>query len=160
MYRKQVLYWRTLKHFTYLVKFWSYEKCLFFPMIFKQISWCIYFKFMFVLWQVMTVRRSTNSDSNYSSCSCCAALFTTPLMFFEDHILQNVTDRCFLQALLIMFLFCVYLGFKTLHFSLFILWQVANGAQVENKMNLPVPVYLRPLDQKDASMKVQRSTTR
>lgn len=25
-----VLYWRTLKHFTYLVKFWSYDKCLFF----------------------------------------------------------------------------------------------------------------------------------
>lgn len=37
------------------------------------------------------------------------------------------------------------------------LCQVANGAQVENKMNLPVPVYLRPLDQKDASMKVQLS---
>lgn len=35
------------------------------------------------------------------------------------------------------------------------LCQIANGAQVENKMNLPVPVYLRPLDQKDASMKVQ-----
>ena len=34
------------------------------------------------------------------------------------------------------------------------LWQVANGGQPENKMNLPVPVYLRPLDQKDASMKV------
>lgn len=32
--------------------------------------------------------------------------------------------------------------------------KVANGGQVENKMNLPVPVYLRPLDQKDASMKL------
>uniref|UniRef100_A0A672F807 C-Jun-amino-terminal kinase-interacting protein 4 n=1 Tax=Salarias fasciatus TaxID=181472 RepID=A0A672F807_SALFA len=31
--------------------------------------------------------------------------------------------------------------------------KVSNG-QVENKMNLPVPVYLRPLDQKDASMKL------
>ena len=38
--------------------------------------------------------------------------------------------------------------------------QVANGGQVENKMNLPVPVYLRPLDQKDASMKVRKSATR
>lgn len=35
--------------------------------------------------------------------------------------------------------------------------QVANGGQVEYKMNLPVPVYLRPLDQKDASMKVNKS---
>ncbi|KAI4888884.1 hypothetical protein NFI96_000988 [Prochilodus magdalenae] len=33
--------------------------------------------------------------------------------------------------------------------------QVANGGQTENKMkNLPVPVYLRPLEQKDASMKL------
>lgn len=32
--------------------------------------------------------------------------------------------------------------------------QVANGGQMENKINLPVPVYLRPLDQTDASMKV------
>lgn len=37
--------------------------------------------------------------------------------------------------------------------------QVANGGQVENKMNLPVPVYLRPLDQKDASMKVSQQLT-
>ncbi|XP_058508894.1 sperm associated antigen 9a isoform X2 [Solea solea] len=33
-------------------------------------------------------------------------------------------------------------------------YKVANGGQVENKMNLPVPVYLRPLDQTDASMKL------
>ncbi|XP_047427722.1 sperm associated antigen 9a isoform X4 [Mugil cephalus] len=33
-------------------------------------------------------------------------------------------------------------------------YKVANGGQTENKMNLPVPVYLRPLDQKDASMKL------
>ncbi|XP_008299006.1 sperm associated antigen 9a [Stegastes partitus] len=33
-------------------------------------------------------------------------------------------------------------------------YKVSNGGQVENKMNLPVPVYLRPLDQKDASMKL------
>ncbi|MEQ2161584.1 hypothetical protein GOODEAATRI_010959, partial [Goodea atripinnis] len=33
--------------------------------------------------------------------------------------------------------------------------KVVNGGQMENKMNLPVPVYLRPLDQKDASMKVE-----
>ncbi|KAK2833581.1 hypothetical protein Q5P01_017470 [Channa striata] len=33
-------------------------------------------------------------------------------------------------------------------------YKVANGGEVENKMNLPVPVYLRPLDQKDASMKL------
>ncbi|KAK9534945.1 hypothetical protein VZT92_007358 [Zoarces viviparus] len=33
-------------------------------------------------------------------------------------------------------------------------YKVANGEQVENKINLPVPVYLRPLDQKDASMKL------
>ncbi|KAM4890411.1 C-Jun-amino-terminal kinase-interacting protein 4 isoform 1-T1 [Sylvia borin] len=33
--------------------------------------------------------------------------------------------------------------------------QVANGGQGENKMkNLPVPVYLRPLDEKDSSMKL------
>ncbi|XP_054077586.1 C-Jun-amino-terminal kinase-interacting protein 4 isoform X6 [Rissa tridactyla] len=33
--------------------------------------------------------------------------------------------------------------------------QVANGGQVDNKMkNLPVPVYLRPLDEKDTSMKL------
>ncbi|XP_037111714.1 sperm associated antigen 9a isoform X7 [Syngnathus acus] len=30
----------------------------------------------------------------------------------------------------------------------------ANGGQTENKINLPVPVYLRPLEQKDASMKL------
>ncbi|XP_072298564.1 sperm associated antigen 9a isoform X2 [Eucyclogobius newberryi] len=29
-----------------------------------------------------------------------------------------------------------------------------NGGQTENKMNLPVPVYLRPLEQKDPSMKL------
>lgn len=29
---------------------------------------------------------------------------------------------------------------------------------MENKINLPVPVYLRPLDQKDASMKVKKVT--
>ncbi|KAM4598180.1 sperm associated antigen 9a [Polymixia lowei] len=33
-------------------------------------------------------------------------------------------------------------------------YKVANGGQTENKMNLPVPVYLRPLDQKDTSMKL------
>ncbi|KAF7659415.1 hypothetical protein LDENG_00298260 [Lucifuga dentata] len=33
-------------------------------------------------------------------------------------------------------------------------YKVANGGQIENKINLPVPVYLRPLDQKDASMKL------
>ncbi|KAM7372121.1 hypothetical protein PAMP_009314 [Pampus punctatissimus] len=33
-------------------------------------------------------------------------------------------------------------------------YKVANGGQVENKINLPVPVYLRPLDQKDTSMKL------
>ncbi|KAE8283087.1 C-Jun-amino-terminal kinase-interacting protein 4 [Larimichthys crocea] len=33
-------------------------------------------------------------------------------------------------------------------------YKVVNGGQLENKMNLPVPVYLRPLDQKDASMKL------
>ena len=33
--------------------------------------------------------------------------------------------------------------------------QVSDGGQTENKMNLPVPIYLRPLDQKDASMKVR-----
>ncbi|KAM3863459.1 sperm associated antigen 9a [Diretmus argenteus] len=33
-------------------------------------------------------------------------------------------------------------------------YKVANGGQTESKMNLPVPVYLRPLDQKDASMKL------
>ncbi|XP_034046841.1 sperm associated antigen 9a isoform X10 [Thalassophryne amazonica] len=33
-------------------------------------------------------------------------------------------------------------------------YKVANGGQMENKINLPVPVYLRPLDQKDASMKL------
>uniref|UniRef100_A0A1A8R658 Sperm associated antigen 9a n=2 Tax=Nothobranchius pienaari TaxID=704102 RepID=A0A1A8R658_9TELE len=32
--------------------------------------------------------------------------------------------------------------------------KVTNGGQMENKVNLPVPVYLRPLDQKDASMKL------
>ncbi|XP_047215687.1 sperm associated antigen 9a isoform X2 [Girardinichthys multiradiatus] len=32
--------------------------------------------------------------------------------------------------------------------------KVVNGGQMENKMNLPVSVYLRPLDQKDASMKL------
>ncbi len=31
----------------------------------------------------------------------------------------------------------------------------ANGGQAESKVkNLPVPVFLRPLDEKDASMKV------
>ncbi|XP_046721816.1 sperm associated antigen 9a isoform X9 [Silurus meridionalis] len=33
-------------------------------------------------------------------------------------------------------------------------YKEANGRQTENKMNLPVPVYLRPLDQKDSSMKL------
>ncbi|XP_037400576.1 sperm associated antigen 9a isoform X5 [Pygocentrus nattereri] len=34
-------------------------------------------------------------------------------------------------------------------------YKVANGAQTDNKVkNLPVPVYLRPLEQKDASMKL------
>uniref|UniRef100_A0A3B3S0X6 Sperm associated antigen 9 n=1 Tax=Paramormyrops kingsleyae TaxID=1676925 RepID=A0A3B3S0X6_9TELE len=34
-------------------------------------------------------------------------------------------------------------------------YKVTNGGQAENKMkNLPVPVYLRPLDEKDASMKL------
>ncbi|KAM9456999.1 sperm associated antigen 9a isoform 4-T4 [Clarias gariepinus] len=33
-------------------------------------------------------------------------------------------------------------------------YKEANGRQAENKMNLPVPVYLRPLDQKDSSMKL------
>ncbi|XP_060757583.1 sperm associated antigen 9a isoform X2 [Neoarius graeffei] len=33
-------------------------------------------------------------------------------------------------------------------------YKEANGRQAENKMNLPVPVYLRPLDQKDPSMKL------
>ncbi|XP_049323767.1 sperm associated antigen 9a isoform X5 [Astyanax mexicanus] len=34
-------------------------------------------------------------------------------------------------------------------------YKVANGGQTESKMkNLPVPVYLRPLEQKDASMKL------
>nr|XP_046271026.1 sperm associated antigen 9a isoform X3 [Scatophagus argus] len=33
-------------------------------------------------------------------------------------------------------------------------YKVANGGQAENKINLPVPVYLRPLDQTDASMKL------
>ncbi|XP_067332913.1 sperm associated antigen 9a isoform X5 [Channa argus] len=33
-------------------------------------------------------------------------------------------------------------------------YKVANGGQVENKINLPVPVYLRPLDQKDTSLKL------
>uniref|UniRef100_A0A3P8W208 C-Jun-amino-terminal kinase-interacting protein 4 n=1 Tax=Cynoglossus semilaevis TaxID=244447 RepID=A0A3P8W208_CYNSE len=33
-------------------------------------------------------------------------------------------------------------------------YKVPNGGQVEHKMNLPVPVYLRPLDQTDASMKL------
>lgn len=33
---------------------------------------------------------------------------------------------------------------------------MANGGQGDNKMkNLPVPVYLRPLDEKDTSMKVK-----
>lgn len=36
----------------------------------------------------------------------------------------------------------------------FLYLQEANGRQAENKINLPVPVYLRPLDQKDPSMKV------
>lgn len=33
-------------------------------------------------------------------------------------------------------------------------YKVANGGQIESKMNLPVPVYLRPLELKDASMKL------
>ncbi|XP_029692725.1 C-Jun-amino-terminal kinase-interacting protein 4-like isoform X6 [Takifugu rubripes] len=33
-------------------------------------------------------------------------------------------------------------------------YKVANGGQVETKINLPVPVYLRPLEQNDASMKL------
>ncbi|XP_058270943.1 sperm associated antigen 9a isoform X9 [Hemibagrus wyckioides] len=33
-------------------------------------------------------------------------------------------------------------------------YKEANGRQAESKMNLPVPVYLRPLDQKDPSMKL------
>ncbi|XP_026072347.1 C-Jun-amino-terminal kinase-interacting protein 4-like isoform X6 [Carassius auratus] len=33
-------------------------------------------------------------------------------------------------------------------------YKVANGGQAENKINLPVPVCLRPLEQKDASMKL------
>lgn len=34
--------------------------------------------------------------------------------------------------------------------------KVANGGQADSKLkNLPVPVYLRPLDEKDASMKVR-----
>ncbi|KAK2915951.1 hypothetical protein Q8A67_000325 [Cirrhinus molitorella] len=33
-------------------------------------------------------------------------------------------------------------------------YKVANGGHVENKINLPVPVCLRPLEQKDASMKL------
>lgn len=34
--------------------------------------------------------------------------------------------------------------------------KVSNGGQAESKIkNLPVPVYLRPLDEKDASMKVR-----
>ncbi|XP_053367114.1 C-Jun-amino-terminal kinase-interacting protein 4 isoform X1 [Clarias gariepinus] len=34
-------------------------------------------------------------------------------------------------------------------------YKISNGAQAENKVkNLPVPVYLRPLDEKDASMKL------
>ncbi|XP_041634508.1 C-Jun-amino-terminal kinase-interacting protein 3-like [Cheilinus undulatus] len=46
-------------------------------------------------------------------------------------------------------------GRVTAHgWSLLSKYKVANGGQVENKMNLPVPVYLRPLDQKDASMKL------
>ncbi|XP_061568696.1 sperm associated antigen 9a isoform X3 [Cololabis saira] len=32
--------------------------------------------------------------------------------------------------------------------------KVANGGQMESKMNLPVPVYLTPLDQRDSSMKL------
>ena len=43
--------------------------------------------------------------------------------------------------------------------GLAVLWsvpQVANGGQSENKMrNLPVPVFLRPLDEKNTSMKVR-----
>ncbi|XP_050956374.1 sperm associated antigen 9a isoform X4 [Labeo rohita] len=33
-------------------------------------------------------------------------------------------------------------------------YKVANGGHMENKINLPVPVCLRPLEQKDASMKL------
>ena len=44
------------------------------------------------------------------------------------------------------------------HTLLFLVPQVNGGVQKEGKMkNLPVPVYLRPLDERDASMKV--STT-
>lgn len=39
--------------------------------------------------------------------------------------------------------------------GLFLIIFQANGGQAESKMkNLPVPVFLRPLDEKDASMKV------
>lgn len=40
------------------------------------------------------------------------------------------------------------------------MFQVVNGGgQCDNKMkNLPVPVYLRPLDEKDTSMKVDFSS--
>lgn len=39
--------------------------------------------------------------------------------------------------------------------GLFLIIFQANGSQAESKMkNLPVPVFLRPLDEKDASMKV------
>lgn len=38
---------------------------------------------------------------------------------------------------------------------LFICFSQVNGAQAESKMkNLPVPVFLRPLDENDPSMKV------
>ncbi|XP_053707990.1 sperm associated antigen 9a isoform X3 [Synchiropus splendidus] len=33
-------------------------------------------------------------------------------------------------------------------------YKATNGAQTESKINLPVPVYLRPLEQKDTSMKL------
>ncbi|XP_073797732.1 sperm associated antigen 9a isoform X6 [Danio rerio] len=37
-------------------------------------------------------------------------------------------------------------------------YKVANGGPVENKINLPVPVCLKPLEQKDASMKLLCAT--
>lgn len=81
-----------------------------------------------------------------------------PVATADGHRVQNVTERCSLQAVLIMCPFPLNLGENLclLH-VLVIPQQVANGGQVENKMNLPVPVYLRPLDQKDVSMKVCKS---
>lgn len=49
----------------------------------------------------------------------------------------------------------VFKGESFSDYYLFFFAQVANGGQGDNKMkNLPVPVYLRPLDEKDTSMKV------